>query len=285
MKSKKTLLLEFSKANNIDFNIVLKYYAFERLLFRISKSNYNNNLILKGGFFLFTYTKAYQRVTRDIDFSLLNNDLTVSNVKRIINDLISIKIKDDISFSINDIDLIRINDEYYGLRIKLSYNFYGILDVIHIDLATGDIITPNPLQIKYTSFINNESFYITSYNIETFISEKLETIFSKLENNSRMKDFYDIYLLDKIYRHAINKKILNRAIKNTLTNRKYDNDINESILILKNSNILKRYWSMYRIKNKYARNIEYEEIVDTIYKYVLYSKKNYKNASFTLSFV
>lgn len=285
MKNKKTLLLEFSKINNIDFNIVLKYYVFERLLYRLSRSKYNNILILKGGFFLFAYTNIYQRVTRDIDFTIMDYDLSLNNVKNIINELISIKCDDDILFVLDDIDFININREYYGLRIKLSFRIFNISDSIHIDLATGDVITPSALKTKYHSFINDESFDLYSYNIETYISEKLETILSKLENNSRMKDFYDIYLLNQLYQNNINKKVLKKAIKNTFNNRNFNSNVHDSIYIIKNSNVLRKYWSIYKTKNRFANNIEYDEIIDVISNYALYINNNYKKARLNLSFV
>lgn len=285
MKNKKTLLLNFSKTYNIDFNVVLKYYAFERLLYRISKSKYKDILALKGGFFLFVYSNEFQRITRDIDFSLLNYDLTIYNVKKIIRDLLTIKTDDDMLFSLKNISLIKNNSEYYGLRIKLCFNVFGINDIIHIDLATGDVITPKPLKMKYNSFINKNHFIITSYSIETYMSEKLETIFNKLENNSRMKDFYDIYLIDKLYQNNINYSLLKKAINNTFRNRKYNNDIKEAINIIENSKILKQYWLMYKSKNDFAKDIEFKEITTIICKYTKYIKLNYKKASFGLSFV
>lgn len=145
--------------------------------------------------------------------------------------------------------------------MQLKDKIENIKEKFHVDIATGDPITPKAIVYKYKSILEDKIINLWAYNIETVLAEKLETILSRLELNGRMRDYYDIYLIYTRDKESINKKNLRLAIDKTFKKREYSGDINKSIEIIKDSDILKQRWNIYARKNKYAKDISYEEII------------------------
>lgn len=283
MKNKRIMLLRYSKENNLDFNISLKYYIFDSILYRLSLSMWNKYLILKGGFLLSLLTNVKERVTKDIDFSVNGRQLDIEMIRKVITDISKIEVNDDVYFSLSNIDIIMEDKNYYGVRVYLDCVAFGIIDSIHIDFATGDKIYPPVSIFKHESILKDYSFNIYTYNLESILSEKLETILSKLENNSRMKDYFDIYFISRYYYDSINVNNLKKAIKNTFQHRGYHGNPFEAYLVIKNSNTLRSYWESYSKKNYI--DITFDEVTKELEQYINYIKPYMKRASFELSFV
>ena len=265
----KDKLRNISKEKNVDFNSVMRFYMYDRFVERLSKSEYKDNFILKGGFYLSALFEINNRSTMDIDMAIRQTEFTKENLVKMIDDIINIDINDNVKFKVEKIEPIRDEDEYGGLRIVVVFMLENIKDKFHIDLATGDPIFPGPIDYSYKSLIDNEVYYILSYSLETVLAEKIETILSKLETSSRMKDYYDIYLIYKFSFDQINEEKLRKSVEKTFTKRKFKADLITNLNIIKESKILKDKWLRYTKKNNYSGNINFEEALECLEKFII----------------
>ena len=238
-QSNKDKLKNISKNKNVDFNSVMRFYMYDRFVERLSKSKYKDNFILKGGFYLSNLFGLDNRSTMDIDTAIRKTEFNEENLIKMVKEIIDIDLDDNVKFKIEKIEPIRDEDEYGGLRITINFMLENIKDKFHIDLATGDPIYPGPDDYKYESLIENEIYKVWAYNLETVLAEKIETILSKLETSSRMKDYYDIYLIYKFKFDKINKDKFKEAIERTFRKRKFNDNLIRNLNIVKESSILK----------------------------------------------
>lgn len=267
-QSVKDKLKNISREKNVDFNSVMRFYMYDRFVERLSKSKYKDNFILKGGFYLSKLFGLDNRSTIDIDTAIRKTEFTEENLIVMINEIISIDVGDNVKFKIEKTELIREEDEYGGLRITINFMLENIKDKFHIDLATGDPIYPRPDNYKYESLIGDEIYKVWSYNLETILAEKIETILSKLETSSRMKDYYDIYLIYKFKFDTINKEKFRGSVEKTFKKRKFDVDLMTNLSIVKESKVLRERWLSYSRKNSYARDVEFEETLECLEKLI-----------------
>lgn len=267
-QSVKDKLKNISREKNVDFNSVMRFYMYDRFVERLSKSKYKDNFILKGGFYLSKLFGLDNRSTMDIDTAIRKTEFTEENLIVMINEIISIDVGDNIKFKIEKTELIREEDEYGGLRITINFMLENIKYKFHIDLATGDPIYPRPDNYKYESLIGDEIYKVWSYNLETILAEKIETILSKLETSSRMKDYYDIYLIYKFKFDTISKEKFRGSVEKTFKKRKFDADLMTNLSIVKESKVLRERWLSYSRKNSYARDVEFEETLECLEKLI-----------------
>lgn len=267
-QSVKDKLKNISREKNVDFNSVMRFYMYDRFVERLSKSKYKDNFILKGGFYLSKLFGLDNRSTMDIDTAIRKTKFTEENLIVMINEIISIDVGDNVKFKIEKTELIREEDEYGGLRITINFMLENIKDKFHIDLATGDPIYPRPDNYKYESLIGDEIYKVWSYNLETILAEKIETILSKLETSSRMKDYYDIYLIYKFKFDTINKEKFRGSVEKAFKKRKFDADLMTNLSIVKESKVLRERWLSYSRKNSYARDVEFEETLECLEKLI-----------------
>lgn len=264
----KDKLRNISKEKNVDFNSVMRFYMYDRFIARLSKSKYKDNFILKGGFFLSNLFGIDNRSTMDIDTAIRKAEFNKENIIKMLEEIINIDIEDNVKFEINKTEPIREEDEYGGLRVTINFMLENIRDRFHVDIATGDPIYPGPDDYKYESLIDDEVYKVWSYNLETVLAEKIETILSKLENSSRMKDYYDIYLIYKFKFNKINKTKFRKAVEKTFKKREFDADLNANLSIIKDSKVLQDKWTSYSRKNSYARNIEFDETTKCLEEFI-----------------
>lgn len=191
----KAKLRNVAKEKNMNFNSLLRLYMYDRFLERLSKSKYRDNFVLKCGFYLSTLFGIENRATVDIDTSFRNANFDEETIINMIKEIISIDISDNANIDYVGIAPIRDEDEYGGFRVSLIVNYDEMHESIHIDIATGDPITPKEIRYKYLPLLGDYYIDLHAYNIETILAEKIETMLSRLELNSRAKDFYDIYLI------------------------------------------------------------------------------------------
>ena len=264
----KDKLRNISKEKNIDFNSVMRFYMYDRFVERLSKSKYKDNFILKGGFYLSKLFGLDNRSTMDIDTAIMKTKFTEENIIKMITEIINIDVDDNVKFGIEKTEPIRDEDEYGGLRITINFTLENMRDSFHIDIATGDPIHPGPDDYKYESLIGNEIYKIWSYNLETVLAEKIETILSKLEASSRMKDYYDIYLIHKFKFNKINKTKFRGAVEKTFEKREFNADLIVNLNVVKDSKILRDKWTSYSRKNSYARNLEFDETIKCLEEFI-----------------
>lgn len=264
----KDKLRNISREKNIDFNSVIRFYMYDRFVERLSKSKYKDNFILKGGFYLSKLFGLDNRSTMDIDTAIRKTNLSLENVIKMITEIINIDVDDNVKFEIEKTESIRDEDEYGGLRITIKFTLENMKDSFHIDIATGDPIHPGPDDYKYESLIGNEIYKVWSYNLETILAEKIETILSKLEASSRMKDYYDIYLIHRFKFNKINKTKFRGAVEKTFEKREFNADLIASLNVVKDSKILRDKWVSYSRKNSYARNLEFDETIKCLEDFI-----------------
>ena len=246
-------------------------FMFERILERISVSKYNENFILKGGLLLSAMLGINSRSTRDMDISIKGIDVSQDKMLKILNEILSIDINDKVKFEVVNITDIRADDEYGGNKYHLVGKLENLKVALEIDISTGDEITPKELNFEYTSIFDNKKIYIGTYNIETILSEKIETILRRGKYNTRMKDYYDVYFFLMKLKKDINIKIFKQALNNTLRKREasdYYNDYKQILNGLTNDERINNYWNTYKKKTKYAQNIEFNEIIKTLEEFL-----------------
>lgn len=259
----KDLVNNLAKEKKINSQVLLRNYMMQRLLYKIAKSRYNNNFILKGGMLVSSLVGIGERSTVDLDATVKSIELNEDKLVEIFNEIFSSATADEIKFEINRIEEIRAEDQYKGFRIALTALMENARIPLKLDLATGDQITPGEIRYNYKLLFEDQKIEISSYNIETLLAEKLETIISRSTANTRMRDFYDVYILFLNYKKEIDFKILKLALLETSKYRgSYKNIVNgEQILKdIFESDFLLDHWRRYSRKYNYARNIDFEDL-------------------------
>ena len=259
-----------SKKAHGNSDISQKFYQlfyFERILERISISNYRGQIILKGGLLLTSIIGDDERTTKDMDATLKGIPLTKNDVEKVFNEILNIDINDGVSFQIISIKDIRLEDEYGGFRLNILSKLDNNKTYITVELTTGDVITPREMKYNYNSIFENKKIAIMSYTLETVLAEKFQTIVTRGLLNTRLKDFYDVYILINTKMNELNKNNLIKAIKNTFKRRETNIDIerfNEVIKDLNDDKNMNNLWDEYVLKNPYAKDVKFEDTIEAI---------------------
>ena len=266
-KSLKDQAKNIAKENNISIQQVLQNYMFERILERLSKSKYKENFIIKGGLLLSSIMGINLRTTMDIDTNVTGINLEKEELLKILNEILNIDIGDNVSFIIEKIEDIKQEEYYGGYKFKITGIYENIKIKFHIDISTGDVITPKAIEYKYKKLFDNSYINILSYNQETIIAEKLQSILERKLTNSRMKDYYDLYFFVNYKWDSIDKKTLSKAIIRTFSARNSITElrnIKETIQTLENNPFLNRLWLDYSQKHKYSKNVSFNDTIRSI---------------------
>jgi len=213
-------LRSIAKTNNEDFSLLLARYGMERLLYRLSISPYKERFILKGASLFLVWKGQSYRVTRDADLLGFGN-LDVLQLTDIFCNICSIEFPDDGMIYLSETlkaDKISEAQEYEGVQIKLTGLLNEARIPLQIDIGFGDIITPAPENIEYPTLLSIPPAILRAYTRYSLIAEKFEAMVDLGIANSRMKDFYDIWLLSKFF--SFDGNILQKALKNTFERRK-----------------------------------------------------------------
>lgn len=264
--SLKARIRNIAKQKNIPAQVVLQNYMFERLLVRLSVSEYKEKFVLKGGMLVAAIVGLDNRATMDMDTTLKNLPLTPEAIRNALEQICSISLDDDVSFEIGDISPIREDDLYGGYRVMVKAKLDTMLTPLSIDVSTGDVMTPDAIQYNFSEIFDDEKSYeLWAYNIETVMAEKVETILRRGVFNTRPRDFYDTYILATTQK--FNMQLFLEALKATANHRGTTEQIADVKGILKNiqeSLELQKMWSKYRKQFAYAKDIEYEQIMEVL---------------------
>ncbi len=258
--------MHIAKQNGVSHQMILTRFFYERLLYRISVSDYKENLLLKGGNLLFAMQGLTARPTIDIDF--LGKHLTneAEKIKAIFKEILSVKTEDEIVFDAEQLTAVPINDQnhYTGIRVKVLVSLGNIKQYLQMDIGYGDLVTPKPMIIEYPILLPDFQVpLINAYTPETVIAEKLQAIISLAQLNSRMKDFYDIYTL--IQDQKIDNRVLKEAIKQTFNQRNTSLNFETVVFTEEFYNDTNRFkmWKAFLKKIKVSE-ISFEEVVKRI---------------------
>lgn len=263
----KGLAKEIENKYDLNYYEILQRYMFERVLERISVSKYQDNFILKGGLLLSAMFGIDNRMTKDMDATITGIDVSKDKMLKVLNEILSINLKDGVKFDVIDIADIREDDEYGGNKYHIVGKLQSLKVNLEIDISTGDKVTPRELKYKYPLIFEDRTIMISSYNIETILAEKIETILRRGVFNSRMKDFYDIYYFLTKLRQEIDINILKEAVDNTFNKRdsfEYLNDYEQIIDSIIGNERLEKLWNIYSNKYKYANGIYINEILNLL---------------------
>lgn len=259
----KSLIRNLAKEKEINAQILLRNYMLERLLERISESKYKDNFILKGGMLVAALVGVDMRSTIDMDATIKSLPVNQESIEAVFKVILKIPIDDGVEMILKRIDEIRDDDQYSGYRVSIEAVMDNARIPIKVDITTGDEITPKEVMYTFDLLLEDRSIDILAYNIETVIAEKFETILTRNITNTRMRDFYDIYILVKLQGHRIEHKLLSEAVRKTAEKRGSVSALQDGQAILEEvrwDTGLEQHWLNYRRKNSYADNIMWEDI-------------------------
>ena len=265
--SLKSKVSNLSYKTNVPNKYIIQNFMFEALLKRISMSKYKDKFIIKGGLLLSSIFGVNLRSTMDLDTTIKGLPLDKETITKVISEIISIKVDDGVKFEIENIKDIREEKLYSGFNFNIKTEFDGLKTNLMIDITTGDVITYKEVEYKYNTLFGDEIINIMAYNYETIIAEKFETIISRNIDNTRMKDYYDLYMFVNMKWDNINISMLRKAILNTANNRgtlNYIDNANSYIDLIKDDLRIKDSWNNYRKAYEYASDIEFIDTVKAI---------------------
>ena len=265
----KDLVRNLSKKKSADAQILMRNYMMERFLERISLSEYKNQFILKGGMLVAAMVGLDARTTMDLDATIKGTNVSVEDVEMIISQIISIPLDDGDSFRIKRISEIMEEADYPGVRVSMETKFDGVITPLKIDISTGDVITPREIKYNFNLMLENRTIEVWAYNLETVLAEKLETVISRNVTNTRMRDFYDIYILQKLYGEQLSKDVLWDALVATAKKRETleqieTEDIDEVFDEIQSSSVMENLWKAYQRNYSYSADIPWHTIMKSI---------------------
>ena len=270
IKNKDSLKVKVSNlalSTNIPNKYLIQSFMFEALLKRISVSKYKDKFIIKGGLLLSSIFGVNLRSTMDLDTTIKGLPLDRTTITKVVNEIISIDLKDNIKLEIENIKDIREEELYSGFNVNLKAEFDGLRTNLMIDITTGDVITYKEVQFEYKTLFDNEIVNIMTYNYETIIAEKFEAIISRNIDNTRMKDYYDLYMFVNLKWNKINKDILRKAIINTAKNRNtldYIDNAEKYLKLIAGDTRLISLWNNYQNNYNFAKGVSFEDTIKAI---------------------
>lgn len=258
-----------AKQNNADARTLMRIYMMERFLERLAQSEYRDNFIIKGGILVTAMIGVAHRSTMDIDTSMKNLNLSAEDALRVVNQVKDIDLDDGVSFEVKDVSNIMDEMEYPGIRVTMNANVGKLITPLKIDISTGDVITPRAIEFNYDLLLEDRSISLWSYNLETILAEKLQTVLARGILNTRMRDFYDIRMLLDTYEDKVNKVVLKDAFAATCNKRGTDHlqeQAEEIIKIIEADEQLQVLWRAYQKKYSYAAEIDYASVISGVRK-------------------
>ena len=265
----KAIIKNLAKEKHISAQLVMQNFMLERLLERISVSKYKQNFILKGGFLIAAMVGLDTRATMDMDATIKGLPVNEQTIREMFGEICRIELDDDVSFSFRSIGEIRVGDEYMGYRVSLSANYPPMAVPLKLDITTGDRITPKEIEYRFKLLLEDRSISVLAYNLETIMAEKLETIISRGDQNTRPRDYYDIYILTKLQYSNINIERLKKALSATTEKRGSSivvKDYRRIMNAVENSDIMQRQWNNYQKDFDYATDILFKDVCEAVVK-------------------
>lgn len=255
-----------ARGDSAKAQLLIRNYGMERFLERVSLSEHRDNFILKGGMLVSALVGLENRATMDIDTSIRNMPLDTIAAKAMVEEIIAVPVDDNIRFELNDFGTIMDDAEYSGVRISLNAFLDATRIPLKIDISTGDAITPAAVNYQYKLMFEERYITLWAYNLETVLAEKIETVLSRSVLNTRLRDFYDLYVLQDTGLE-IDKATLAAALTATARKRGseqalalYERTLDE----IRISPLMREQWERYQGKNNYAASIVWDDVISDI---------------------
>lgn len=262
----KALVHNISKGNSMQAQIVIRNYMMERFLERLSLSQYRNNFILKGGTLVSAMVGLDVRSTLDIDTTIKGLPLSVDEVTNIVGEIISVRLEDGVDFQITRTSEIMDEAEYPGVRVMLEASLSSMRTPLKLDISAGDVITPREISYQFKLMFENRTINVLAYNLETVLAEKLQSVLSYGCANTRMRDFYDLHILQNDPA-ALDPTTMAAAFTATCIKRGTVLSYQEGTLILqeiRQSDDMKKLWRGYQKKYSYAANLDWNVVITSV---------------------
>lgn len=267
----KDKIRNLSGSNSQKAQSLIRNYIMEEFLIRLSKSQYKNNFILKGGMLVSSIAGINNRATMDIDTTVKAINLSEDEAYEIIADICNVDIEDNIVFHIVSVSDIMEEHDYPGIRFMLEATLENLVQPVKIDISTGDVITPGAIEYSYKPMFDNNPIDIMSYNTETLLAEKLETVVSRGIENTRMRDFYDIHILTQTV--DIDLEVLKSAFNATVSKRGSEENLqfaDKTFEAMKNDSNMIANWSNYCKSSWFIDELSWNTVLESAYE--LYMK-------------
>ena len=260
-------LLNLAKKERIDFQLIIIRFLHERLLYRISVSDYSQQLILKGGAFIYAVQGIKSRPTIDVDLlgTQISND--IETLCEVFRQICTIESEDEVAFNPKSVvgELITQQDKYNGVRLYIDATFHTVKQRIQIDVGFGDIVIPVAQELEYPILLDEMQIpVIQAYSTETVIAEKFQAMIELSVANSRMKDFYDVYNL--LTDNKFDNETLEEAIKVTFVNRGTSYTENHALFTAEfgTNRQRKKSWTVFLNKINRDKELEFEDVMRLI---------------------
>ncbi len=244
---------------------LIRNYIMERFLERVALSRYRNNFILKGGMLVAAVVGLDTRATMDIDTTVKSLHLDMENARRIIEEIISVEIPDGVNFHITKATDIMEEHDYSGIRFMLEASIDNLRQAIKIDISTGDVITPHAVEFSYRLMFEDRSISLLTYNLETLLAEKMETIMSRGTANTRMRDFYDIYVISS--QKSFDQDVLKNAFYATCEKREtivQIPDFIDTISSIESDEVMRSQWENFRNDSIFVGELSWAEVMASV---------------------
>jgi len=262
----KAKIKNIAKEKGIPAQQVQQNYLIEQVLRLISKSEYRTNFIVKGGYLIGNMIGIDKRTTMDLDMTLKGTDFSETTLIDIFGKILG-ESNDGFKFVVDSLKPIRKDDDYGGFEVKINASFDTLREVVFIDVTTGDKITPKEIEYSVKSIFSGDDIKILSYNLETVLAEKLETIISRGEGGTRPRDRYDLFTIWRLRKDEVNLEVLKEALENTVAKRGTSEEIENwklQLEVIRDSDYQKSLWERYQRSFKYAVDISFEESVEVV---------------------
>ncbi|MCR5300286.1 MAG: nucleotidyl transferase AbiEii/AbiGii toxin family protein [Erysipelotrichaceae bacterium] len=264
--SLKARIRNYAKQNKLTAQVVQQNYMFERFLARLSVSGYRDRFVIKGGILIASIVGLDTRSTMDLDATLRDLPLTEENVLKAVKEIGAVDLHDGVFFEEKSISPIRKDDVYGGFCVRIDAVYDTIITPLSIDISTGDIITPGAELYELTGIFDEEPrILLWGYNIETILAEKAESVLNRGIYNTRIRDYYDLYILTTTRR--FDRQVFEEALAATAKHRGSGDNIRDRRSILDSiaaSSDLRKMWEKYRQRFAYAKDIEFDEILKAL---------------------
>ncbi|HEL2315706.1 TPA: nucleotidyl transferase AbiEii/AbiGii toxin family protein [Streptococcus suis] len=262
----KAKIKNIAREKGIPAQQVQQNYLIEKILKLISESRYKDSFIVKGGFLIGQMIGLDKRTTMDLDVTLKGQPLSEENIQTIFKEIVS-QPSEGFQFEVDMLEPIRQDDEYGGFTLKLKATFDTLREVVFIDITTGDRITPREITYQLRSVFSENKLEVWTYNLETVLAEKLETIIRRGAASTRPRDRYDLYTLYHLRKDEIDISLLKTALNNTAKKREsldvltnWESQLEE----IRSSDYQNQLWSRYQKSFRYASEISFEESIEVV---------------------
>lgn len=263
----KAVIKKIAKEKQISAQLVLQNYMLERFLERVSISKYRDQYIIKGGFLIASMVGLDTRATMDMDATIKGIPVNEDTVRKMIEEIITVPISDEITFHLKGVGEIREGDEYTGYRVALSADYEKMSVHLKLDITTGDKITPREIEYSYHLMMEDRSINVLAYNLVTVLAEKLETIISRGDQNTRPRDYYDVYILTVLQNEKIDLNSLKEALEQTTRKRGSTEIVKQYksvIQIVRESDVMQKQWNNYASKFDYTSGLNFSDTCDAV---------------------